>query len=162
MKPLLALAAFSFAFMLSPAQAATAHAQDASAPPAHQHETHAAAAASAPAPGKRWATDAPLREGMGRIRASIDGLGHDAKGYPSAGQAKAAAASIEKDVNFLISNCKLQPEADAALHLIIGKLLQGAQAIKADLSDTKGLQLLHTALADYERSFDEGAKAKAR
>ena len=159
MKPLLALAAISLALALSPAHAATAHAQDASAAAEHQHEAHAATAASTPEPGKRWATDAPLREGMGRIRTSVDGLGHSAKGHLSAGQAKDLAAGIEKDVNFLIANCKLEPEADAALHLIIAKLLQGAQAIKADPSDAKGMELLHAAVADYDRSFAEAPVA---
>lgn len=160
MKPLLALAAFSLALALSPAQAATAHAQEASAPAEHQHEAHAATATSAPAPGERWATDAPLREGMGRIRISVDSLNHSATGHVTAAQAKNVAAGIEKDVNFLIANCKLQPEADAALHLIIAKLLQGAQAIKADPADAKGLELLHAAVADYDRGFDEGKLAK--
>ena len=160
MKPLLALVALSTALALSPVQAATTKAQDATASTEHQHEAHAATSpTSTPTPGKRWATDAPLREGMGRIRKSVEELGHFASGHLSASQANDLAAGIEKDVNFLIANCKLEPEADAALHLIIAKLLQGAQAIKTDPADAKGMELLHAAVADYERSFDEAPVA---
>ena len=161
MKPLLALVALSTALALSPVQAATTKAQDATASTEHQHEAHAATSpTSTPTPGKRWATDAPLREGMGRIRKSVEELGHFASGHLGASQAKDLAAGIEKDVNLLIANCKLEPEADAALHLIIAKLLQGAQAIKADPTDAKGMELLHAAVADYDSSFDEGNIAK--
>ena len=103
MKPLLALAAISLALALSPAHAATAHAQDASAAAEHQHEAHAATAASTPEPGKRWATDAPLREGMGRIRTSVDGLSHSAQGHLSAGQAKDLAADIGETYSVYMS-----------------------------------------------------------
>ena len=160
MKSLLTLGIISLAFSLAPSQAAATHAQDATAAAEHQHEAHAAATLATPKPGQRWATDAPLREGMGRIRHSVDALGHLAKGSQNAGQAKELAAGIEKDVNFLITNCKLQPEADAALHLIIAKLLQGAHAIKADPSDPKAVELLREAVADYGRSFDEGPVLK--
>jgi len=147
------------AVALLPAQAAAATSPAATAHDAHQH----AAAAAVPeraVPAKRWATDAPLREGMGRIRKSVHALAARKPSPPSPKQATALAGDIERDVNFLIANCKLEPAADAALHGIIGKLLQGAHAVKADPADPAAIVTLRAALAEYARTFDDPAVSK--
>ena len=45
---------------------------------------------------------------------------------------KTEIARIEADINDIIRECKLPPEADAALHGIIVPLLGQAQALKAE------------------------------
>lgn len=125
----------------------------------HEHEHSAApadgAVASAPASGERFAVDAPLQEGMGKIRAAIASLEHHEMGHLSDEQVIAQANEIEAQVQFLIANCKLDPAADAALHGIIGKLLEAAKALKDKPADATPVASLRAALAEYPRLFDD-------
>ena len=135
------------------ASAPGSHATEASARDVHAVADSAVAAKPVPANG--WSTDAPLRQGMGRIRLSVDALGHYQLGHMGAEQAVEMAANVEQDVNFLIANCKLDPDADAALHGIIAKLLKGAQALKANPADLAAIAPMRDAMAEYARDFDD-------
>lgn len=137
------------------AAATGAHAADASAADVHAGDEAAGVAKAAPANG--WATDAPLREAMGRMATSMEALGHYEHGHLGAEQALVVAGNVEKDVNYMIANCKLDPDADAALHGIIAKLMQGAQALKANPADVSVIAPMHAAMAVYARDFDDPA-----
>ena len=138
--PLLLLAAMT---------APLARAQD-----GHQHHAPAAAAAQA-VPAQRWDTDAPLRTGMAKIRTAVDALQHYERGHMGPEQAVALATQIQEQVAYLIANCKLEPQADAALHVIIAKLSAGAQALKATPANLAAILPMRETLADYARSFDD-------
>ena len=120
-----------------------------------RHTVDVANAAAAPASTQRWKTDAPLREGMGRIRGAVEGLQHYERGHIGPEQATQLASGIERDVNFIVANCKLEPRADAALHPIIGVLMKGAQALKAKPTDLAAIPPMRSALQDYARQFDD-------
>ena len=122
-----------------------------------QHEHDAPAATAGQASAQRFSTDAPLRAGMAAIRASVGDLKHHEMGHMSPDQAKQTAADIEDRVNDIIANCKLAPDADAALHRIIVPLLQNAGALKADPSRLDAITPMRDALAAYARSFDDPA-----
>lgn len=122
---------------------------------AGHHAPPPTATPAKPAPGKRWATDAPLRKGMAEIRAAVDALRHDEHGHLGPAQATTLATTVETQVAYLVANCKLEPQADAALHGIIARLLQGAAALKANPHDTAALATLRQALQDYPRQFDD-------
>lgn len=144
----------------APAAAAETHAVDASAPDGHAADAHAAdetAGEAKPTPATGWTADAPLREGMGRIRLSVDALGHYEQGHMGADQAVEMAGNVEKDVNFLIANCKLDADADAALHGIIAKLLKGAHALKANPADMAAIAPMREAMTEYAATFDDPA-----
>ncbi|MBK7145697.1 MAG: DnrO protein [Xanthomonadales bacterium] len=147
-----------------PAATATPPAAEAAAPAAsatheHEHEHTAApadgAAAAAPASGERFAVDAPLQQGMGKIRTAVANLEHHEMGHLSDEDVVAQANEIEAQVQFLIANCKLDPQADAALHGIIGKLLEGAKALKDKPADATPVAPLRLALAEYLQRFDD-------
>jgi hypothetical protein len=125
----------------------------------HGHAQHAPAAAAAPA--QRWATDAPLREGMAGIRAAVEALGHYEMGHMGPEQAAEQAARIQAHVRDIIANCKLAPEADAALHLIIAPLMQQAAALQADPRKLEAIAPMRDALAAYARQFDDPQFADA-
>lgn len=126
------------------------------------HEHHApAAAVSQEIPAQRYATDAPLRKGMAQIRTAVDALGHYERGHMGAEQAAGFASDIQAQVAYLVANCKLEPEADAALHGIIAKLGAGAQALKTDPANLAAIPPMREALADYQRTFDDPAFEKA-
>lgn len=125
------------------------------APTGAQDHAHHATTAPAPAPAKRWATDAPLRKGMGDIRVAVQALAHHEMGHMGTEQALAQASTIEQSIGYLVANCKLDPQADAALHGIIAGLAQGTAALKADPKDMAAIATLRTALRDYPRLFDD-------
>ncbi|WP_036134677.1 hypothetical protein [Luteimonas mephitis] len=122
---------------------------------AHAHEHASAPAAAQPAQGQRWATDADLRAGMGRIRAKVDELRHHEMGHMGDTRAAALAEGIGGDISWIVANCKLEPAADAALHPIIGKLAMNASALKSSPSDVAPIASMREALADYTRLFDD-------
>lgn len=125
---------------------------------AHGHEAHAEAAAEkTPAPAKRWAVDAPLQTGMGKIRTAVESLAHHEMGHLDTKQVVMLATEIDTQVQYLIANCKLEPAADSALHGIIGPLLAGAKALKDKPADAAPVAALRSALHDYPRYFDDPA-----
>ncbi|MDE2248362.1 MAG: hypothetical protein KGJ96_07295 [Xanthomonadaceae bacterium] len=75
--------------------------------------------------GRLWRTDASLREGMERVRAAAADSARQAGSgeQMTARQSRALAASIQDSVAFMVTHCHLQPEADANLHILLGRLL---------------------------------------
>lgn len=122
---------------------------------AHSHEAHAATAAETPAPAQRFAVDAPLQAGMGKIRAAVESLGHHEQGHLDNPQVVTLATEVEAQVQYLIAHCKLDPKADAALHGIIGQLLAASRALKDKPADAAPVARLRAALADYPKFFDD-------
>lgn len=121
---------------------------------AHAHEGHGAAALALNN-GARWETDQPLRIGLQRIRDAVQSAADaQAKARLTAGQTAQLAATIQENVNHLIANCKLPPQADATLHVFITDLLSGAGMLKEDPASSQGLSLLVEALRKYPEYFN--------
>jgi hypothetical protein len=113
--------------------------------------------------GTKWATDAPLRAGMTAIQSAFD-ADHSAihAGTATDAQYEALAGRIEAQVNSIVANCRLPPEADANLHYVIADLLQGVSQMRgSDPARTRhdGAALVHGALRAYDEFFDAGAGA---
>ena len=111
------------------------------------------------ADGQPWPTDASLRTGMANIRAAFD-ADHPAihAGRQTDAQYDALAATIEREVNSIVANCKLAPDADAQLHYVVGDLLQAVSLLRgSDASKTRhdGAHLVHGALKAYGKFFDD-------
>jgi hypothetical protein len=109
--------------------------------------------------GKRWATDASLREGMAAIRAAFD-ADHPRihAGTQSDAQYDSLAGAIETQVNGIVAKCKLAPDADAQLHYVVGDLLQGVGLMRGGdpaRSRHDGAALVHGALRAYPKFFDD-------
>jgi Ni/Co efflux regulator RcnB len=108
--------------------------------------------------GKKWQTDEPLRRGMSSIRETI----HGAPAPLHKGTAKPEAYAevgnrVEAEVGRIVKECKLAPEADAQLHLVIADVIAGADAMKG-AKDAKagraGLVKVDGALKTYGKYFD--------
>ena len=128
------------------------------APPAHDHDhDHDTSAAAVEAPVGGWATDAPLREGMARVKAALADLAHYEMGHMPASMASERAADIEGAVKFMFTNCKLPPEPDNALHAILLPLLAAAQRLENDPADMAAVAAMRDAVAPYGRQFDDAA-----
>jgi hypothetical protein len=133
----------------------------------HSNEHQAHGAGSAPLvsklelqpDGRRWPTDASLRAGMANIRAAFD-ADHPAihAGRQTDAQYDALAATVEREVNSIVANCKLEPAADAQLHYVVGDLLQAVSLLRGGdpaRSRHDGAHRLHGALNAYGRYFDD-------
>jgi len=108
--------------------------------------------------GKKWATDAPLRKGMTAMRNAIEqdkAAIHAAK-LSDAGY-DALAKTIDTQVAYIVTNCKLPPEADAQLHLVLAEIMHGSSAIKGQekgVARQAGAHKIVVALDAYGRHFD--------
>ena len=110
--------------------------------------------------GKKWETDAPLRQAMTAIRQSATQI------LPSAHAGKAKAAdydafgnTVSTQVAFMVENCKLPPQADAQLHIIVADLMAGAEAAQGKHGDAKrasGVVKVAQASNAYGKYFDHG------
>jgi len=120
----------------------------------HSHQ-HPAPAVIQSVPAQRWDSDAPLRTGMAEIRIAVDALQHYERGHMGPEQAVEQATRIQSQIAYLVANCKLKPQADAALHVIIAELGAGAQALKDNPSDLTAIAPMRQALAHYPRQFND-------
>lgn len=121
-----------------------------------QQHVHAAPATSATtAPVQHYATDATLRKQMREIHGVVQALGHYEHDHITPELAARSSDQVTGHVNTIIVNCKLPPDADEALHRIIGPLLQDASALKADPRRLDAIAGMRTALEQYARQFDD-------
>ena len=144
--------------------------ETAAAPAAADHAaTEAAAAAGAdahagdehadfpvPANHVRWTPDAPLEEGMSRVRSALAGL--EAESHPDDAAVAKHAADIDAAVAYMFANCKLEPEPDVALHAILARLMAGTRALAENPSDGSPVADMHAAMHNYEQLFDDPAE----
>ncbi len=135
----------------------TAHAAHGTPATQDSHAAPAAPDAAAPTnpPAKRWASDAALREGMGRVQAALKELRHHELGHMPLAAVREQAAQIEAAIRFLFANCRLAPDADAALHSILLPLLQSAKHLQSEPADRATVAALRAAVAPYPRQFDD-------
>jgi hypothetical protein len=107
--------------------------------------------------GKRWATDAPLRTGMSTIRGALaPKLPAIHKGALTPAEYQALGGTVEAQVAEIVATCKLEPAADANLHLIVADLVAGADAMqgKSRSKPAAGAAQVVRALDQYGRYFD--------
>ena len=161
----LAVAAFAVAAAFGAAGARAADSRSHGKPAATAQATHDHGHDHAGAPGKltlddgrKWSTDAALRSGMTRMRALVakrlDAAHH---GKLSAAQYTTLAGQVEQEVGGIVANCKLEPKADAMLHLVIAEIGVGADAMAGKTAGVKraqGLVKVATALNAYGDHFD--------
>lgn len=107
--------------------------------------------------GKKWATDEPLRKSMADIRASLAAKHSELhKGTLTADDYKALGTLVEARVATIVAECKLEPAADANLHLIVAELVGGAEAMqgKSKSAPAAGAARLVRAVNQYGRYFN--------
>lgn len=108
--------------------------------------------------GKKWGTDEPLRAAMGRIRGLVEpqlGAAHNGKLTPA--QYSELATRIETEVGGIVANCKLEPKADAMLHLLIADLGDGTSTMTGKNPKQRpalGLVKVAKTLDQYGKHFE--------
>ena len=108
--------------------------------------------------GKKWATDEPLRQGMNAIRSSAAAtlpLAHTGKAENS--DYDAFAREVTAQVGYIVKNCKLEPQADAQLHVAIADIVAGvemAEGKQAGAKRSSGVVKVVRTLNAYGKYFD--------
>ncbi|HZW11642.1 MAG TPA: hypothetical protein VFF81_00430 [Noviherbaspirillum sp.] len=149
----LLLAAMTLAFPLTGLAAESGHHDHGAAPQKIQLNA-----------GKKWPTDEALRKGMSAMRT------HVATALPAAHAGKLTPAQYEalgKELNTqvgdIVRNCKLDPKADAQLHVVIGDLAEGIETLEGKRQGKErasGVVRVAQALNAYGKYFDHaGFKA---
>lgn len=131
----------------------------------HEHAAHEAPARLELNHGKRWETDAALREAMGRINQAMgDALPRIHRHQFGDEAYRALAASIEREIAWAVEHCHLEPRADAMLHRVIAELSAGAESMKAagDRQRHDGASRVQRALKAYGRYFQHPGWKAAR
>lgn len=143
----LAAAAAAVAFNLPALAQNHAHNHDAAAP--HRLALNQ---------GHKWATDGPLRAGMVRIRGLVEpnmAAAHAGKLTPA--QYRELATQVETEVGGIVASCRLEPKADAMLHLVIADIGAGTDAMAGKDAKTRpalGLVQVAQAVNQYGTYFD--------
>jgi len=108
--------------------------------------------------GKKWAADDNLRQGMSRIRDALAAeLPAIHSGKATAEQYLALAQKTNDQIAFMVKNCKLEPKADAMLHLVLADIIAGADAMmmaQGGSEARKSTEKIARALDNYGVYFD--------
>lgn len=108
--------------------------------------------------GKKWATDAPLRQGMTQIRDQVNAaVPAIHSGKMSNAQYDALAKKVNDEVAGIVAACKLPAEADAQLHIVIADLMEGAETMAGKEKKAKrmdGAVKIIATLDRYAAHFD--------
>lgn len=140
--------AFSIAATTLPALAAESH--------DHGHPAAAGMKLSLDE-GRKWATDAPLRQGMSRIRTAFESRFEAIhKGALTAEESRTLGREAEAQMAYIVSNCKLTPAADANLHVVLGELQGSLDGLRKSSGPeaTRAAERAVRALNTYGDYFD--------
>lgn len=151
-RPWITLAISTLTLLAAPGQASFAA-------DTHQHHDHHGAAPAAGLhlnAGTQWETDATLRQVMDDInRALAQALPAIHRERFSKRDYAALAATVEQKVAYAVEHCRLAPEADAVLHVVIADMLGGAEMMHSKSAPRRhaGAVRLRQALQSYGTSF---------
>jgi hypothetical protein len=106
--------------------------------------------------GKQWPTDEPLRAGMTGIRSAVAGsLDRIHAGAFSASQYDTLAGQVENHVDSITKTCHLAEEADAQLHVVLVRIIDGVDGMRGKGgARSDGVVKVVDALNAYGKHFD--------
>ena len=145
--PIALMLALALSSPLAVLAASDAHDHGKSAP--HKLELNA---------GKKWGTDDALRKAMSGIQASVtQTLPAAHAGKSSVADYDAFGKDVTAQVTYMVENCKLDPQADAQLHIIVADLMAGVEAAQGKHGEKKrasGVVKVAQAANAYGKHFD--------
>lgn len=109
--------------------------------------------------GKKWATDAPLRREMGKVRKLVSDKKSAVK-KKSLGDEDFSqlAGQVHSSIMTMFKECKLPADADANLHIVLAEMLAGVSGMKGEMSEVpreKGYEQVLQALNAYHSHFED-------
>lgn len=104
--------------------------------------------------GNKWQGDENMINGMNTIRAAFSPRMHAIHaGSLSAAEYKALASDIQGQVDFMVANCKLTPEADEQFHIVLGQILKGISDMEKSSTPDTGAVRIVSAMNSYGDYF---------
>lgn len=104
--------------------------------------------------GAKWQGDKNMFDGMTAIRSAMAArLEAVHSGSLAPEDAKALAADVETQVNFMVENCVLEPAVDEQFHAVLGGVLTGTSAL-SDGNVEEGAVAIVQALNAYGAHFE--------
>jgi hypothetical protein len=104
--------------------------------------------------GAKWQGDQNMITGMtaihGTMAANLEAI-H--AGTLPADASKEIAADIQKQLDFMIENCVLEPKVDEQFHVILGEVMTGVSALEAGETETGAVTIVQ-ALNAYGEHFE--------
>ena len=104
--------------------------------------------------GEKWQADIHLQQGIKNIEIAMNralkASHHDSLNKSDAGK---LAETIKSEVEAIVVNCKLEPKADAILHVLIHELLAGVDLLQDEQQFSKGLAAISEVLKKYPNHF---------
>ncbi|MDF3856109.1 MULTISPECIES: hypothetical protein [Paracoccus] len=104
--------------------------------------------------GAKWRGDDNMIAGMTAIRSTIaENAEAIHSGALSANAAKEVAADVQKQLDFMIENCVLEPEVDEQFHAVLGEMMVGVSALEAGEVESGAVKIVE-ALNVYGEHFE--------
>ncbi len=106
--------------------------------------------------GEKWPIDTSLHTGMTRIKTSMEkhiNAIHN-KTF-KAEQYSVLAKELQQHLNYLFSHCKLPSDADAQLHLLLFRVMQGVEKMQETSEQRTGAIKVIKALQAYPECFKD-------
>lgn len=131
----------------------------AQAAPDHHHDHGSASPATIELnAGKKWSSDAALRQGMSAIRTLAEkALPEAHAGTLTAARYDALADDVDREIAHIVGTCKLDAKADAQLHILLAELSDGVATMRGERRDAAraaGVVKLSQALNTYGTHFE--------
>jgi hypothetical protein len=105
--------------------------------------------------GQKWHTDDALRLGMSGMRAQLaTSLEQIDAGSFTPSDYVTLADDLQAQIDYIVTNCKLPEEADAQLHIVLGEILEGMEAMRSGENPSDGVARVTRALEAYALHFD--------
>lgn len=125
----------------------------------HHKGHHQPQAATQVKSDKKFVADDNLKSRMGAVLDAVKALEAAGVNKNKNDSVIEAGKKIEATVNDIFKTCKLEPDADAAIHPILADLLKGASFFKKG-NAKEGHEKIHKALLKYEETFEHAGWGK--
>lgn len=126
------------------------------APPEHETAAHATLELNA---GQKWETDAPLRQGMANIHNVVStALPAAQSGKMTSVEYDTFANDVTGQITYIVQNCKLEPKADAQLHVLLADIMSGLSIAKGEGKNqdrAQGVVKVAQSVNNYGKYFDQ-------
>lgn len=101
--------------------------------------------------GNKWQSDEALRQGMSNIQDIVRIATNGPLDHSTLMQ------GVTSNIDYMVQNCKLDPEPDGVLHVIIGEMVEGLALLddeKSPQEHQQGLERIEHALSTYGDYFE--------
>lgn len=121
----------------------------------HDHDGHTAGAEKLTLnKGAKWQTDKVLRDGMLAIRDDLGAvLPEIHKSSMAVDRYVVLADRVQGHLDRMTATCRLPPDADTQLHVVLAQVYEGVDAMKKGPDRKAGALAVMQALEDYSRYF---------